>query len=98
MIKINQKIQELALQAEIDLKEKFEEVDKICFTNSQKVLKAFTENKVSYSDFQDINGYGFYDGREGVVEKDDIPRLLGYLRAAPHGDADIRLLYGRRVV
>lgn len=69
MIKINQKIQELALQAEIDLKEKFEEVDKICFTNSQKVLKAFTENKVSYSDFQDINGYGFYDGGRDKLEK-----------------------------
>lgn len=62
---ISSEIIKLADQAEIDLKDIFSNVDKVCLKNSDRILSAFIENKVSYSDFQDINGYGNYDtGRD----------------------------------
>lgn len=64
-MEIKKDITKLAKKAEIDLKEIFEKVDDICMINSQRILHAFIDNNVSYSDFTDINGYGNYDtGRE----------------------------------
>lgn len=64
-MEIKKDITKLAKKAEIDLKEIFEKVDDICMINSQRILQAFIDNNVSYSDFTDINGYGNYDtGRE----------------------------------
>lgn len=37
--------------------------------NSSRILSAFIENKVSYSDFADINGYGNYDPGRDKLEK-----------------------------
>lgn len=68
-LEICEKVKSLSEQAEIDLKNEFEKVDEICLYNSQKVLDAFVKNRVSYSDFQDINGYGFYDGGRDKLEK-----------------------------
>jgi hypothetical protein len=39
-----------------------------------------------------------YQGAEVVVGQDHAGGLLGDLAAAAHGDADVRLLQGRRVV
>lgn len=62
---IDKRLIELSKQADIDLKEIFDNLDDICMYNSNRILSAFIENKVSYSDFQDINGYGNYDtGRD----------------------------------
>ena len=69
MIEINEKVKTLAMQAEIDLRKVFEKVDEVCLFNSQKVLNAFIENGVSYSDFQEINGYAYYDGGRNKLEK-----------------------------
>ena len=69
MLEINDKILELAKKAEEDLQEIYKAVDKDCIFNSEKVLNAFIENKVSYGDFQDINGYGFYDGGRDKLER-----------------------------
>ena len=66
---INPEILELSKQAEIDLQPIFEEIDRVCLTNSNKVLSAFIENKVSYTDFADINGYGNYDTGRDKLEK-----------------------------
>ncbi len=66
---INEKIKKLALEAEKELKTEFEKIDEVCLFNSQKVLNAFVKNRVSYSDFQDINGYGYYDGGRDKIEK-----------------------------
>ena len=64
-MEIKKDITNLAKKAEIDLKEIFEKVDDICMINSKRILHAFIDNNVSYSDFTDINGYGNYDtGRE----------------------------------
>ena len=66
---IKPEILELSKQAEIDLKPIFENIDKVCLVNSNKVLSAFIENKVSYTDFADINGYGNYDTGRDKLEK-----------------------------
>ncbi len=58
---ISKEILDLANKASVDLKDIFDNIDDICQYNSEKVLQAFIDNKVSYSDFTDINGYGNYD-------------------------------------
>lgn len=68
-ITIDEKLLELAKQAEIDLKPYFDEVERVCVHNSAKVLNAFIENNVAYQDFEEINGYGFFDGGRDKVEK-----------------------------
>ncbi|MGN1398684.1 MAG: methionine gamma-lyase family protein [Erysipelotrichaceae bacterium] len=67
--KINPALLQLAKQADDDLKEIFDQLDDITLYNSNKVLSAFIENKVSYSDFADINGYGNYDSGRDKLEK-----------------------------
>lgn len=66
---IDKNILALSDKAEKDLKPIYEEIDRICFLNSNKILSAFIENKVSYSDFADINGYGNYDTGRDKLEK-----------------------------
>ena len=66
---IRPEILNLSEQAEIDLKPIYEKIDEICLANSNKVLSAFIENKVSYTDFADINGYGNYDTGRDKLEK-----------------------------
>lgn len=64
-LKIKDEVIKMAEEIEPDLKDIFEEIDKNCMYNSQKVLKAFQDNRVSTSDFNEVTGYGFYDmGRE----------------------------------
>ena len=63
--KVNKEIIELANNAEKDLKDIFANIDNICMINSNRILSAFIENNVSYSDFAERNGYGNYDtGRD----------------------------------
>ncbi len=46
-------------------KEKFKETDEIAEYNSQKVLKAFTDNKIGENHLKGSNGYGYNDeGRD----------------------------------
>ena len=66
---INNKILSLSNQAEIDLKDIFNEVDETCLYNSNRILSAFIENKVEYSDFTERNGYGNFDTGRDKLEK-----------------------------
>ena len=62
---IDKNILSLAEQSDIDLENIYKEIDRVCMVNSNRILSAFIENKVSYTDFADINGYGNYDtGRD----------------------------------
>ena len=62
---IDKKILSLAKQSDKDLENIYKRIDNICIVNSNRILSAFIENKVSYTDFADINGYGNYDtGRD----------------------------------
>ncbi len=59
----------LSKQAEDELKEVYERIDDICLYNSNRILSAFIENNVSYSDFAEMNGYGDYDEGRNKLEK-----------------------------
>lgn len=62
-------IVEFVYDCEDKLKKEYEEIDKISFFNSMKVLKAFHDSKVSESHLQGTTGYGYNDyGRDTVEE------------------------------
>ena len=67
--KIDKNLLKLAEESDIELKEKYDEVDKISFYNSNRILSAFIENNVSYSDFAEMNGYGDYDEGRNKLER-----------------------------
>ncbi|MBQ0036257.1 MAG: methionine gamma-lyase family protein [Firmicutes bacterium] len=66
---IDKEILELSKKADIELVDIFNKVDETCLHNSNRILSAFIENKVSYTDFADINGYGNYDPGRDKLEK-----------------------------
>ena len=62
---ISKEIKDLARKADMELDHIYKHIDEICMINSNRVLSAFIENNVSYSDFAERNGYGNYDtGRD----------------------------------
>ncbi len=66
---IDPKILELAKQSDRDLDEIYKNIDSVCLKNSDRILSAFIENNVSYTDFADINGYGNYDTGRDKLER-----------------------------
>lgn len=66
---INPELLELSKQSDVVLKDIYDEIDEICLYNTNRVLSAFIDNNVSYSDFADINGYGTYDEGRNKLEK-----------------------------
>ena len=66
---IDKDLLELAAESEEVLKDVYEEIDRVCMKNSDRILSAFIENKVSYTDFADINGYGNYDPGRDKLER-----------------------------
>lgn len=66
---IDQDLLSLANQSDQELKPIYDQIDEICLHNSNRILSAFIENQVSYSDFADINGYGNYDEGRDKLEK-----------------------------
>ncbi|MBQ1787458.1 MAG: methionine gamma-lyase family protein, partial [Erysipelotrichaceae bacterium] len=67
--KIDREILELADKADKELKDIYQDIDRICLLNSDRILSAFIENRVSYTDFADINGYGNFDPGRDKLEK-----------------------------
>ena len=65
---VNETLLKLAAEADSALKETFEHIDSVCLYNSDRILSAFIENQVSYTDFADINGYGNYDAGRDKLE------------------------------
>lgn len=59
----------LAEQSDLELKDIYKNIDDICLYNSNRILSAFIENQISYSDFADINGYGNYDEGRNKLER-----------------------------
>ena len=66
--KIDKEILVLTKQSDTDLKEIYEKLDEISMVTSNRILSAFIENQVSYTDFADINGYGNYDSGRDKLE------------------------------
>lgn len=67
--KIDNELLELAEKSDVELKDIYDHIDHISFLNSNRILSAFIENNVSYTDFADINGYGNYDAGRDKLEK-----------------------------
>ena len=66
---IDKDIYELCLSSDKELKDIYKRIDEIALKNSERILSAFIENRVSYTDFADINGYGNYDAGRDKLEK-----------------------------
>lgn len=66
---IDKEIYELSLRSDEDLRDVYKRIDDVCLINSNRVLSAFLDNQVSYTDFADINGYGNYDSGRDKLEK-----------------------------
>ena len=61
----SEKINDLAREAEAALASQFAYIDSIAFENTQRVMDAFREHRVSEGMFQSSSGYGYDDrGRE----------------------------------
>ena len=67
--KIDQDLLKMAEESEPILAEIYQRIDDVCLHNSNRILSAFIENQVSYSDFADINGYGNYDEGRDKIER-----------------------------
>lgn len=66
---INQKIENLAKEAEANLKQEFAKIDLACTKNSLNVLKAFQKNKIAEVHFSSTTGYGYDDIGRDTIEK-----------------------------
>ena len=62
-------LEEIIKNADKDLEEIFKKVDKIEELNSEKVLKAFIDNKICETDFNSTSGYGYNDIGRYKIEK-----------------------------
>ena len=62
-------LEEIIKKADKDLEEIFKKVDKIEELNSEKVLKAFIDNKICETDFNSTSGYGYNDIGRDKIEK-----------------------------
>ena len=66
---ISENIVQIANDVEKELEPIFNEYEKNCLKMSAKVLKAFQKNKVSTVDFNEVTGYGYYDGGREKLER-----------------------------
>ena len=60
---------EFVYDCEEKIKDKLNEIDKISFFNSMKVLNAFHDNKISSSHFDSSTGYGYDDIGRDTIER-----------------------------
>lgn len=68
-MQFSQRITVLAAEAERELKDRFDEIDRISFENTSKIMDAFREHRVSEAVFNPTSGYGYNDrGREILDE------------------------------
>lgn len=66
---LSKKVIDVANEVEEELKPIFDKYEENCMKSSIKVLKAFQDNRVSTTDFNEITGYGYYDGGREKLEK-----------------------------
>ena len=65
----SKKIQDLALEAEFALTAQYKHIDEVAFRNTQKVMDAFRNHRVSDTCFQSTSGYGYDDRGREVLEE-----------------------------
>lgn len=59
---------DLVKKSELELKDEFDKVDRLCEYNSLKVLNAFNKYKVSETDLNGTTGYGYDDAGRDKIE------------------------------
>ena len=67
-MKISEQIKVLAAEAEAALAARFAEIDAVSFANTEKVMNAFAEHRVSDAMFQSTSGYGYDDRGRDVLD------------------------------
>ncbi len=65
---IDKKLLDLLKESDKELDSIYKSIDEVALINSNRILSAFILNKVSYTDFADINGYGNYDSGRDKLE------------------------------
>ena len=68
-MQFSDKIVELTKEAETALEGIFKEIDTISFNNTQKIMKAFAEHRVSDAMFNATSGYGYDDKGRDVLDE-----------------------------
>lgn len=63
------KILDIVAEAEAALADTFAEIDRISFKNTQKVMNAFAEHRVSDTMFNSTSGYGYDDKGRDVLDQ-----------------------------
>lgn len=66
---ISENVINVAKEVEKELEPIFEKYEENCLKASVKVLKAFQDNRVATTDFNEITGYGYYDGGREKLER-----------------------------
>lgn len=66
---IDDELLKLAHETEVEVKEIFKDIDKVCEYNSLKVLNAFKEFNISDMHFNSTTGYGYGDIGRDTIEK-----------------------------
>lgn len=74
MLGISDDIISLSKTCELELKDEFEKIDKLCLENSTKVLEAFQKYKISDVHFNSTTGYGY-----GDIGRDTIEKVFSYV-------------------
>ena len=62
-------IDKLKIDANIKLQNVFKKIDEVAYLNSEKVLNAFHECRISETDFNSTTGYGYSDIGRDKIEK-----------------------------
>jgi len=65
----SEEIQNLINETENEIQEQIKNIDKICLSNSTKVLKAFQDNNISDMHFNSTTGYGYNDIGRDTIER-----------------------------
>ncbi len=68
-LQINPMLLDISKTADQELLPYFKVAEEVADYNSKKVLNAFIRNRVAYQDFEEINGYGFFDNGRDKIEK-----------------------------
>ena len=65
----SKKLMDLSNEAEMELAQRFKEIDRISFRNTNKIIDAFIRNRVSVSHFDATTGYGYDDKGRDTLDR-----------------------------
>ena len=66
---ISKKVEDLAFEVEKEIEPIFKQIEENSMKCSMKVLNAFQKENVSTTDFNEVTGYGYYDGGREKLER-----------------------------